>query len=482
MKKIVVLFLLFVSFQLFGELPTVAVYHFENQTTSGKYRLSDNTLINIEEKLRNELIKTKQFKVMSADTMEAAIAQHKKKSHQLNYDRNYQIELGKTIFARYIVIGKIRNDDSDYTIYAEMIDTETSVSTGGGNADFTASKASRDKASISIVRQLLGEEDEGSAKYSEIGKKKSKEQEACENARYSTGPTAWLTYLEMFPNGSCAAEAERALDKSLCEHARNENTVEIWQKYLKLHADGDCEFEARNAIRTLQHQNRQPAGGSPSYSQPAGRQSRDAKACEYAKKENSVEAWQDYLDSFPDGDCSFEAKGNIRKLKKEREEQERKAAYLKGRKIGNLIWSDRSSNEMNWSSAKQYCENLTEGGYTDWRLPNIDELRTLLIADRVSNRCRVSERNNCLSLKDCWSCSTCTLAGTEDSNHKYKFCSDWGTAYSDGRYSRLGDGKVWLWSSSTRSDGPDGAWYVYFYGGYVDGSHKADNNYVRCVR
>ena len=125
-------------------------------------------------------------------------------------------------------------------------------------------------------------------------------------------------------------------------------------------------------------------------------------------------------------------------------------AFKKGRKIGNLIWSDRSSNEMNWNSAKQYCEDLTEGGYSDWRLPNIDELRTLLIADRVSNRCRVSERNNCLS-GDCWSCSTCTQKGTQKSDSRG--CSDWGTAYSDGRYSRLGDGQVWLWSSSTRSDG-----------------------------
>ena len=73
MKKIVVLFLLLLSFQLFGELPTVAVYHFQNETTQGKFRLSDNTLELLEEKLRSELIKTKKFQVMSADTMEAAI-------------------------------------------------------------------------------------------------------------------------------------------------------------------------------------------------------------------------------------------------------------------------------------------------------------------------------------------------------------------------------------------------------------------------
>jgi len=186
-----------------------------------------------------------------------------------------------------------------------------------------------------------------------------------------------------------------------------------------------------------------------------------------------------------------QAKAEAKKAEEERKKQEaereekRKAEaakreqYLKGRKIGSLIWSDRSANEMNWSNAKQYCEDLTEGGYSDWRLPNIDELRTLLIADRVSNRCRVSERNNCLA-KDCWSCSTCTQTGTQKSDGIV--CSDWGTAYSDGRYSRLGDGKVWLWSSSTKSGSPNSAWSVDFKDGSVAGSDRSNNLYVRCVR
>ena len=53
---------------------------------------------------------------------------------------------------------------------------------------------------------------------------------------------------------------------------------------------------------------------------------KDQNACKYAREENSLEAWQDYIDTFPDGDCSFEAKGRIRKWKKEKEEVERQAA------------------------------------------------------------------------------------------------------------------------------------------------------------
>lgn len=33
--------------------------------------------------------------------------------------------------------------------------------------------------------------------------------------------------------------------------------------------------------------------------------------------------------------------------------------------------------DINWQSANVYCQNLTAYGYTDWRLPNLDELETM---------------------------------------------------------------------------------------------------------
>ncbi|MBP5201359.1 DUF1566 domain-containing protein [bacterium] len=251
------------------------------------------------------------------------------------------------------------------------------------------------------------------------------------------------------------SKPQNSQDEYACNYAKQKATISVWNQYLEDFPNGGCAELAHEEI--------------------------DKMACEHAEKNNSIEAWELYLKHQSQGKCAFKAKAEIKGLKraKEKEEQERQAAYLKGRKIGSLIWSDRSANEMNWSSAKQYCEDLTEGGYTDWRLPNIDELRTLLIADRVSNRCRVSERNNCLA-EDCWSCSTCTQTGTQKSDGIG--CSDWGTAYSDGRYSRLGDGKVWLWSSSTLSDDPNRAWGVSFRNGRVSSGYKSLNGYVRCVR
>lgn len=45
----------------------------------------------------------------------------------------------------------------------------------------------------------------------------------------------------------------------------------------------------------------------------------------------------------------------------------------------NLYWQDNEAvREHNVTAAQNYCTNLTLGGYTDWRLPNIYELLTLL--------------------------------------------------------------------------------------------------------
>ncbi len=42
-----------------------------------------------------------------------------------------------------------------------------------------------------------------------------------------------------------------------------------------------------------------------------------------------------------------------------------------------LQWTKEYSIDKTWQQALSYCETLDYGGYTDWRLPNINELKTL---------------------------------------------------------------------------------------------------------
>ena len=46
-----------------------------------------------------------------------------------------------------------------------------------------------------------------------------------------------------------------------------------------------------------------------------------------------------------------------------------------------LMWASRyNGRDINWNNAKRYCENYQGGGYTDRRLPGINELEELFRA------------------------------------------------------------------------------------------------------
>lgn len=44
----------------------------------------------------------------------------------------------------------------------------------------------------------------------------------------------------------------------------------------------------------------------------------------------------------------------------------------------NLMWAAKDKgSDINWANAKSYCENYRGGGYSDWRIPSLDELAEL---------------------------------------------------------------------------------------------------------
>ena len=129
------------------------------------------------------------------------------------------------------------------------------------------------------------------------------------------------------------------------------------------------------------------------------------------------------------------------------------------------MWSPMSSSTMSWDDAVSYCNNLTECGYSDWHLPTISELRTL-----IKNCSGTVTVGSCGVTDSCLSSSGCR-------NDPCDGCS----YDSSGYYSKLGDSDS-LWSSSTKSDSSSNAWRVYFLSGSVLSYGKSNGSNFRCVR
>ena len=104
----------------------------------------------------------------------------------------------------------------------------------------------------------------------------------------------------------------------------------------------------------------------------------------------------------------------------------------------NLQWQDNvDAAEKTWQEAINYCEDLTLEGKDDWRLPNLNEL-TSIVDDTVYNP----------SISSVFSHITSNF----------------------------------YLSSTTSASYTRAAWGVGFDYGYRVSQHKASHNYVRCVR
>lgn len=127
-------------------------------------------------------------------------------------------------------------------------------------------------------------------------------------------------------------------------------------------------------------------------------------------------------------------------------------------------WSSVAEQTMNLDEAVSYCSNLNESGHNDWRLPNIDELRTLIqnhSGTVTGGTCPVSEKTGKLASTD----------KTNDCNRR-----------SGNNFCKLESVSGFFWSSSRQSDHPDTGWVVDFSGGGVVRSNTMIHGYVRCVR
>ncbi len=105
----------------------------------------------------------------------------------------------------------------------------------------------------------------------------------------------------------------------------------------------------------------------------------------------------------------------------------------------SLMWQQQDDDTArNWSAGLAYCDNLDLGGYQDWRLPDVKELRSVVDSTRYLP-----------------SIDQAYLPGTNSSEY---------------------------WSSSTYEISADRAWYVMFSTGGVYNAEKTNTAFVRCVR
>jgi len=106
-----------------------------------------------------------------------------------------------------------------------------------------------------------------------------------------------------------------------------------------------------------------------------------------------------------------------------------------------LMWQDNSdakSIKKDWEGAREYCANLELGRYSDWRLPNIKELQSIVDVSHYKPAIKRGFKN----------------VNTSD----------------------------YFWSSSVYVSDTKDAWVVYFKNGRTNYYNKTDENYVRCVR
>lgn len=140
--------------------------------------------------------------------------------------------------------------------------------------------------------------------------------------------------------------------------------------------------------------------------------------------------------------------------------------------ISGLVWQNGDAGGFNWEGAKSYCENLSWGGFSDWRLPTLSELRSLIReCDNTATGGGCGVTDDCLAYMSCWNppCQGCAVLGGPGPGGRY-----WPAELS-------GNGWV-FWSSSQVDENHFTAWRVHFYNGLVSYNDKDYLYWARCVR
>ena len=140
---------------------------------------------------------------------------------------------------------------------------------------------------------------------------------------------------------------------------------------------------------------------------------------------------------------------------------------------GGLMWQNPPTDaKIIQDTVGTSCSKRNSGGYTDWRAPSIDELRSLIrgCGNTVTGGdCGVT--NGCRDSSCATACTECTTTGGPGAGGCY---------WPSGVTGACGD----YWSSSLRSNssGTTYGWRINFSNGSITYEPASNSNYLRCVR
>ena len=192
---------------------------------------------NIYKMVRSELIKNSKIEVVASDEERKALAELRKKSSNMNYDSKLQCKLGEEVSANSrLVISKQKRGKRD-ALVLELFSVEKGCLTASGTATIRGNiETEVAEAVYNLLKNLLGSVsmpgEGGQAAKSQSESKlvqNSQDKRACEYAKKEENIETWETYLEKFPNGECAFEAEtkiRKLKKNITNLREDEDKTE----------------------------------------------------------------------------------------------------------------------------------------------------------------------------------------------------------------------------------------------------------------
>lgn len=115
--------------------------------------------------------------------------------------------------------------------------------------------------------------------------------------------------------GFFVISASSQADYNMCQYAQRADSVEAWTEYLESFPYGDCAPTAKARLKQY---------GAPIPGQYNREDAKDEEACKNARLRNNVRAWRNYLNNHPNGWCKDEAQNFLSDHEYENENEDRR--------------------------------------------------------------------------------------------------------------------------------------------------------------